>query len=99
MYLFPPSNEQLTTDSTATLVCLLENFYPGTVEVTWTADGQTISNGAETSQVLRQSNNQYMASSYLTLPVSDWNKYESYSCKVTHEAGNVVKSLNRSECS
>ncbi|XP_062487396.1 immunoglobulin lambda-1 light chain-like [Pezoporus occidentalis] len=99
VYLFPPSSMQLEAENKATLVCLLGDFYPGSVQVTWTADGRTLSDGADTSQPVRQSNNKYVASSYLTLSASDWNKYNSYSCKVTHEAGNVEKSLNRSECS
>ncbi|XP_040982207.1 immunoglobulin lambda-1 light chain isoform X7 [Aquila chrysaetos chrysaetos] len=99
VYLFPPSPDELSTQSKATLVCLLGDFYPGAVQVTWTADGRTLSSGVETSQPQRQTNNQYMASSYLTLSASDWKSHETYACKVTHEAGNVEKSLKRSECS
>ncbi|KAM4649012.1 immunoglobulin lambda-1 light chain-like [Amazona ochrocephala] len=99
VHLFPPSSDQITSESKATLVCLVGDFYPGTVQVTWTADGKTLSNGVETTQALRQTNNKYTASSYLTMSVPDWKKYESYTCKVTHEAGNVEKSLNRSQCS
>ncbi|XP_049660474.1 immunoglobulin lambda-1 light chain-like isoform X4 [Accipiter gentilis] len=98
VYLFPPSSDELSTQSKATLVCLLGDFYPGAVQVTWTADGRTLSSGVETSQPQRQTNNQYMASSYLTLSATDWKSHETYACKVTHEAGNVEKSLKRSEC-
>ncbi|KFQ33173.1 Ig lambda chain C region, partial [Mesitornis unicolor] len=97
--LFPPSLEEIEKRNRATLVCLLSDFYPGAVEVTWVADGRTLSSEVETSQPQRQSNNKYLASSYLTLSVSDWKSYETYSCKVKHEAGNVEKSLSRSECS
>ncbi|XP_074897719.1 immunoglobulin lambda-1 light chain-like [Buteo buteo] len=96
--LFPPSSEELSTQNKATLVCLLGDFYPGAVQVTWMADGRTLSSGIETSRPQRQTNNQYMASSYLTLSASDWKSHETYACKVTHEAGNVEKSLKRSEC-
>ncbi|XP_069651199.1 immunoglobulin lambda-1 light chain-like [Haliaeetus albicilla] len=99
VHLFPPSSDELSTQSKATLVCLLGDFYPGAVQVTWTADGRTLSSGVETSQPQRQTNNQYMASSYLTLSAADWKSHETYACKVTHEAGNVEKSLKRSECS
>ncbi|KFO05719.1 Ig lambda chain C region, partial [Balearica regulorum gibbericeps] len=98
IHLFPPSEEELSTQSKATLVCLLGDFYPGAVQVTWTADGNTLSSGVATSQPQRQSNNKYMASSYLTLSASDWKKYDNYVCKVTHEAGAVQKSLTRSTC-
>ncbi|NWU13238.1 IGL1 protein, partial [Cephalopterus ornatus] len=98
IHLFPPSSEEISKRNKATLVCLLENFYPSTVEVEWVADGTTLKNNVETSQSQRQSNNQYMASSYLSLEASQWQSYNSISCKAKHEAGNVEKTVNRSEC-
>ncbi|XP_074897720.1 immunoglobulin lambda-1 light chain-like [Buteo buteo] len=97
--LFPPSPDELSTQSKATLVCLIGDFYPGAVQVTWMADGRTLSSGVETSRPQRQTNNQYMASSYLTLSASDWKSHETYACKVTHETGTIKKVLTRSECS
>ncbi|NXU44635.1 IGL1 protein, partial [Drymodes brunneopygia] len=98
VHLFGPSSEEITTQGKATLVCLMEDFYPRDVTVEWMADGKTISNGVQTSQAQRQSNNKYMASSYLSLEASNWQSYNSVSCKVRHEAGNVEKTVNRSEC-
>lgn len=98
VHLFAPSSEEMTSLGTATLVCLMEDFYPSLVTVEWVADGNTIKDGVETSQSQRQSNNQYMASSYLSLNASKWKSYNSVSCKVRHEAGNVEKTVNRSEC-
>ncbi|XP_054248843.1 immunoglobulin lambda-1 light chain-like [Indicator indicator] len=97
--LFPPSTEELSQQSKATLVCLVDDFYPGSVRVTWLADGTPLTSGVETSPAQRQSNNQYMASSYLSLSYSDWTRRDVFTCKVEHEAGNVEKSLNRSQCS
>uniref|UniRef100_A0A8C0VM29 Immunoglobulin lambda-1 light chain-like n=1 Tax=Cyanistes caeruleus TaxID=156563 RepID=A0A8C0VM29_CYACU len=98
VHLFAPSSQELSSTGKATLVCLMENFYPSPVSVQWVADGNTISTGVETSQPQRQSNNQYMASSYLSMDASKWQSYNSVSCKVRHEAGNVEKTVNRSEC-
>ncbi|NXB26058.1 IGL1 protein, partial [Rhagologus leucostigma] len=98
VHLFAPSSEEMTSLGKATLVCLMEDFYPSPVTVQWVADGNTISSGVETSQPQRQSNNQYMASSYLSLDASTWQSYNSVSCKVRHEAGNVEKTVKRSEC-
>ncbi|XP_057892829.1 immunoglobulin lambda-1 light chain-like [Melospiza georgiana] len=97
VHLFAPSTEEMESGK-ATLVCLMENFYPGKVTVEWVADGSPITTGVETSQAQRQSNNQYMASSYLSLQASTWQSYNSVSCKVRHDAGNVEKTVNRSEC-
>ncbi|KAM6318271.1 immunoglobulin lambda-1 light chain-like [Podargus strigoides] len=99
VHLFRPSEEELSSSDGATLVCLLSDFYPGPVRVTWVVDGRTISNGVETSQPQRQSDNKYMASSFLILTAADWSSHETYTCKVTHEAGNVEKTLKKSECS
>ncbi|XP_048178589.1 immunoglobulin lambda-1 light chain-like isoform X3 [Corvus hawaiiensis] len=98
VHLFAPSSEEMTSLGKATLVCLMEDFYPRPVTVEWVADGSTITTGVETSQPQRQSNNQYMASSYLSLDASKWQSYSSVSCKVRHEAGNVEKTVKRSEC-
>lgn len=98
VHLFAPSTEE-RSQGKATVVCLMENFYPSPVTVEWVADGKTIETGVQTSQPQRQSNNQYMASSYLSLDASKWLSYNSVSCKVRHEAGNVEKTVNTSECS
>uniref|UniRef100_A0A8C4WKF1 Ig-like domain-containing protein n=1 Tax=Gopherus evgoodei TaxID=1825980 RepID=A0A8C4WKF1_9SAUR len=99
VHLFPPSSEEINAKSKATLVCLLGSFYPGSVQVTWKADGQQISTGVETTKPSKQSDNKYMASSYLSLTGSDWNTHETYTCQVTHDGKNFKKSLQRSQCS
>ncbi|XP_064582739.1 immunoglobulin lambda-1 light chain-like [Zonotrichia leucophrys gambelii] len=99
VHLFAPSTEEMESKGKATLVCLMENFYPGKVTVEWVADGNAITTGVETSQPQRQNNsNQFMASSYLSLDATKWQSYNSVSCKVRHGAGNVEKTVNRSEC-
>uniref|UniRef100_A0A674GCD7 Ig-like domain-containing protein n=1 Tax=Taeniopygia guttata TaxID=59729 RepID=A0A674GCD7_TAEGU len=103
VHLFAPSSEELSQGK-ATVVCLVENFYPRDVSVEWVADGKTITSGVETSQSQQQSNAQqqsstrYLASSYLSLTPTEWQSYNSVSCKVRHVAGNVEKTLNTSEC-
>ncbi|XP_042297387.1 immunoglobulin mu heavy chain-like [Sceloporus undulatus] len=98
VFLFPPSQEEIKTKSKATLVCLMDEFYPGVVQVEWKADGTTISSGVETAKPLKQGN-KYMASSYLTLSESDWKSHNKYACKVTHEGETIEKEVNRSDCS
>ncbi|XP_075754338.1 immunoglobulin lambda-1 light chain-like [Pelodiscus sinensis] len=97
--LFPPSSEELQTKNKATLVCLLGSFYPGSVQVTWKADGQQISTGVETTRPSKQSDNKYMASSYLSLDASKWKAHDTYTCQVTHDGKIQERSLKRSECS
>ncbi|XP_059732454.1 immunoglobulin lambda-1 light chain, partial [Bos taurus] len=96
--LFPPSTEELNGNK-ATLVCLISDFYPGSVTVVWKADGSTITRNVETTRASKQSNSKYAASSYLSLTSSDWKSKGSYSCEVTHEGSTVTKTVKPSECS
>ncbi|KAM5187848.1 immunoglobulin lambda-1 light chain-like [Callospermophilus lateralis] len=95
---FPPSSDELQTNK-ATLVCLINDFYPGAVTVAWKADSTTISQGVETTQPSKQTNNKYMASSYLTITPDKWKSHKSFSCQVTHEGNTVEKSVSPSGCS
>ncbi|XP_023383933.1 immunoglobulin lambda-1 light chain-like [Pteropus vampyrus] len=96
--LFPPSSEELSAKK-ATLVCLINDFYPGAVTVAWKADGSPITQGVETTKPSKQSNNKYAASSYLSLTPESWKSRSSYSCQVTHEGSTVEKTLTPSQCS
>ncbi|KAB0391401.1 hypothetical protein E2I00_003037 [Balaenoptera physalus] len=95
--LFAPSTEELSANK-ATLVCLINDFYPGSVTVAWKAGSTTITRGVETSQPLKQSNNKYAASSYLALTASEWKSYDSVSCQVTHEGSTEEKTVASSGC-
>ncbi|CAI5797415.1 immunoglobulin lambda-1 light chain-like isoform X2 [Podarcis lilfordi] len=94
---FPPSPEELKSSDSATLVCLMDGFYPGVVQVTWQADGTPISSGVETTTPTKL-NDKYAASSYLSMRKSDWEKKEEVTCKVTHEGKTVEKVVRRSDC-
>ncbi|XP_053225596.1 immunoglobulin lambda-1 light chain-like isoform X1 [Podarcis raffonei] len=94
---FPPSPEELKSSDKATAVCLMDGFYPGTVQVTWQADGATISSGVETTTPTKL-NDKYAASSYLSMRKSDWESYETVICKVTHDGKTVEKVVRRLDC-
>uniref|UniRef100_A0A671FLU4 Ig-like domain-containing protein n=1 Tax=Rhinolophus ferrumequinum TaxID=59479 RepID=A0A671FLU4_RHIFE len=95
--LFPPSSEELGANK-ATLVCLISDFYPGSVTVAWKADGTPVNQGVETTKPSKQSNNKYVASSYLSLTADKWKSSSRYSCQVTHDGKTVEKTLTPSEC-
>ncbi|XP_006878147.1 PREDICTED: immunoglobulin lambda-like polypeptide 5-like [Chrysochloris asiatica] len=95
--LFLPSSQELKTNK-ATLVCLISDFYPGTMTVAWKADGTTITQSVETSKPSKQNNNKYAASSYLTLTAAQWMSHDSYSCLVTHEGKTMEKKVIPAEC-
>lgn len=96
--LFLPSLKNLQVKK-ATLVCLVSEFYPGTLVVDWKVDGIPVTQGVETTQPSKQTNNKYVASSYLTLMSDQWMPHSRYSCQVTHEGNTVEKSVSPAECS
>nr|AES93019.1 immunoglobulin light chain [Squalus acanthias] len=96
----PPSSDQIAAKNTATLVCLVNGFNPGAVAIEWTVDGSVRGNGVETSRVQQETDNTFSVSSYLTLPASEWNSHELYTCVVKHEtqATPLKTSIARSSC-
>nr|ABV02014.1 immunoglobulin lambda light chain variable region [Notamacropus eugenii] len=94
---FAPSQEELDTKK-ATLVCLLNGFYPSTVEVSWTKDGSPVSQGVNTATSSRQSDNKYSTSSFLSLSADQWLSANTYTCKVSHDGKVIQKELSRSQC-
>ncbi|XP_059837305.1 immunoglobulin lambda-1 light chain-like [Hypanus sabinus] len=95
-----PSAEEIRGQGTATLVCLVSGFNPAAVNIEWTVDGSTRRNGVETSRIQQDADNTFSTSSYLTLPASDWNSHERYSCVVKHEtqATPFQTNIARSSC-
>uniref|UniRef100_F7GMK4 Ig-like domain-containing protein n=2 Tax=Macaca mulatta TaxID=9544 RepID=F7GMK4_MACMU len=81
--LFPPSSEELQANK-ATLVCLINAFYPGAMTVAWKADGTPVTKGMETTTPSKQSNK--------------YASHRSYRCQVTHEGSTVEKTVAHAEC-
>uniref|UniRef100_K7G0P2 Ig-like domain-containing protein n=1 Tax=Pelodiscus sinensis TaxID=13735 RepID=K7G0P2_PELSI len=97
--IFPPSADQLK-GGTATVVCLVNGFYPGGLNVAWKKDTTTATTGVLTSTKQQDpSDHKYSLSSTLTLTKAEYDSYQTYTCEVTHETGAIVKSIKRSECS
>lgn len=81
-------------------MCLVSDFYPGSVTVAWKANGKPVTQGVETTKASKQSNNKYAASSYLSLSSkAEWSSVSSFSCQVTHDGSTVEKTVVPSECS
>uniref|UniRef100_A0A7N4UX42 Ig-like domain-containing protein n=1 Tax=Sarcophilus harrisii TaxID=9305 RepID=A0A7N4UX42_SARHA len=93
---FAPSKPELDTQK-ATLVCLVNGFYPSTLDVAWTKNGSPVTQGVTTSPPVHQGD-KYTASSYLSLSADQWLSDSTYSCKVTHEGQVFQKQLSSTQC-
>uniref|UniRef100_UPI003F7783D7 light chain of GC1102 n=1 Tax=Homo sapiens TaxID=9606 RepID=UPI003F7783D7 len=100
VFIFPPSDEQLKS-GTASVVCLLNNFYPREAKVQWKVDNALQSGNSQESVTCQDSKDcTYSLSSTLTLSKADYEKHKVYACEVTHQglSSPVTKSFNRGEC-
>ncbi|KFO32621.1 Ig kappa chain C region [Fukomys damarensis] len=95
----PPSSEELTSGS-ATIVCFINNFYPKNINVKWKVDGaesQKVPQNSFTEQDSKDST--YSLSSTLTLPTTEYNQHNVFTCEVSQEGGQpITKSFNKNEC-
>nr|5VSH_B Chain B, CH1/Clambda Fab light chain [Homo sapiens]5VSH_D Chain D, CH1/Clambda Fab light chain [Homo sapiens]5VSH_F Chain F, CH1/Clambda Fab light chain [Homo sapiens]5VSH_L Chain L, CH1/Clambda Fab light chain [Homo sapiens] len=99
VFIFPPSKEQLKS-GTASVVCLLNNFYPREAKVQWKVDNALQSGNSQESVTEQDSKDStYSLSSTLTLSKADYEKHKVYACEVTHQglSSPVTKSFNRGE--
>ncbi|XP_058287332.1 immunoglobulin kappa light chain-like isoform X1 [Hylobates moloch] len=100
VFIFPPSEEQLKS-GTASVVCLLNNFYPREVNVKWKVDNVVQSGNSQESATEQDSKDStYSLSSTLTLSNTEFQNHKVYACEVTHQglSSPVTKSFNRGEC-
>nr|7CWN_D Chain D, light chain of H014 Fab [Homo sapiens]7CWN_M Chain M, light chain of H014 Fab [Homo sapiens]7CWN_N Chain N, light chain of H014 Fab [Homo sapiens] len=94
VFIFPPSDEQLKS-GTASVVCLLNNFYPREAKVQWKVDNALQSGNSESVTEQDSKDSTYSLSSTLTLSKADYEKHKVYACEVTHQGLSSTKSFNR----
>ncbi|KAK2505636.1 hypothetical protein MC885_000515 [Smutsia gigantea] len=100
VFLFQPSPDELQT-GTASVVCLLNNFYPRDVNVKWKVDGVVQNSGIQNSGTEQDSTDStYSLSSTLALSSTAYQSHSLYSCEVTHKtlSSPLIKSFNRNDC-
>uniref|UniRef100_A0A8C6VQ12 Ig-like domain-containing protein n=1 Tax=Naja naja TaxID=35670 RepID=A0A8C6VQ12_NAJNA len=92
---FAPSQEEIRSPNPYTVVCLLTGFYPPAFNLQWKGGEDVISSGVETTKASKQGD-KYLASSYLKLTAAQYEKYESFTCEVTHESKKISKTVSKS---
>ncbi|XP_068129384.1 uncharacterized protein [Hyperolius riggenbachi] len=85
VYLFPPHPEELSKKETATLTCMLKNFYPGDAFVKWfNEDNENITDNVITTGAIKEQDKYFMYSK-LTISTSEWNAGKKFTCMAGHE--------------
>ncbi|KAL0620157.1 LOW QUALITY PROTEIN: kappa light chain [Plecturocebus cupreus] len=98
-FIFQPSEEQVKS-GTASVVCMLNGFYPRDVSVKWKVDDVVQSSNIENSFTDQDKDNTYSLSSTLTLSSTEYQRHSVYACEVTHQASStsLTKSFRKGEC-
>uniref|UniRef100_A0A672P9V0 Immunoglobulin light 1 constant 3 n=1 Tax=Sinocyclocheilus grahami TaxID=75366 RepID=A0A672P9V0_SINGR len=95
----PPSSTEISSKSTATLVCVASGGFPSDWSLSWTVDGSS-SRSQDSSAGLLQEDGLYSWSSSLTLSEQQWMESVSVSCEATRSGQPAVtRQLTRDQCS
>ncbi|XP_078269577.1 immunoglobulin epsilon heavy chain-like [Rhinoraja longicauda] len=95
VYLLPPSLDEVETDETATLTCLVTKFSPEDIYVAWMANDTLLKTGIVNQPVTKDTRNRWNTmTSQLKVSPEEWNSGTTFSCVVGH--GSITTSLFRS---
>ncbi|XP_041417864.1 immunoglobulin lambda-1 light chain isoform X4 [Xenopus laevis] len=100
LLVFPPYTEDNESKDSSTLTCHISKLAVSLVNVKWLIDGTTVQDGVSTSNPVRESDNTFSMSSYLTLASKDVNKDRMYSCIIQQEGSSafISKGVKLSQC-
>uniref|UniRef100_A0AAZ3RTT8 Ig-like domain-containing protein n=1 Tax=Oncorhynchus tshawytscha TaxID=74940 RepID=A0AAZ3RTT8_ONCTS len=94
----PPSSEELSSTTTATLMCLANKGFPSDWSIRWKVDGN--SKNQEASPRVQEKDGLYSWSSTLTLTYQEWTKAGEVTCEAQQISQTpVTKTLKRADCS
>ncbi|XP_051882933.1 uncharacterized protein LOC127576492 [Pristis pectinata] len=99
IYLLPPSSDEVETDQTVTLMCLVTNFSPAEIYVAWMANDTLLKTGFVNQPVTKDTRNGWNTmTSQLKVSPKDWNSGTTFSCVVGHESitTSLFRSINKS---
>ncbi|WP_275974753.1 immunoglobulin domain-containing protein, partial [Escherichia coli] len=92
-----PPREELSSRSVS-LTCMINGFYPSDISVEWEKNGKAEDNYKTTPAVL-DSDGSYFLYNKLSVPTSEWQRGDVFTCSVMHEALHnhyTQKSISRS---
>uniref|UniRef100_A0A4W5NUK8 Ig-like domain-containing protein n=1 Tax=Hucho hucho TaxID=62062 RepID=A0A4W5NUK8_9TELE len=97
----PPSSEELSSTTAATLTCLANKGFPSDWTMNWKVDGTSKNQETQkTSPGVLEKDGLYSWSSTLTLTGQEWTKAGEVTCEAQQESQTpVTKTLRRADCS
>ncbi|CDQ93374.1 unnamed protein product [Oncorhynchus mykiss] len=96
--ILPPSSEELSSTTIATLMCLANKGFPSDWTMSWKVDGT--SKKQETSPRVLEKDGLYSWSSTLTLTAQEWTKAGEVTCEAQQKSQTpVTKTLRKADCS
>uniref|UniRef100_A0AAY5KNU1 Ig-like domain-containing protein n=1 Tax=Esox lucius TaxID=8010 RepID=A0AAY5KNU1_ESOLU len=96
--ILPPSSEELSSTTTATLMCLANKGFPSDWTLSWKVDRNN--KNQKSSSVVLEKDGLYSWSSTLTLTAQEWNKVGEVTCEAQKSSQTpVIKTLRRGDCS
>ncbi|XP_072885000.1 immunoglobulin gamma-1 heavy chain-like [Hemitrygon akajei] len=99
VYLLPPSSDEVDTDQTVTLMCLVTKFSPAEIYVAWMANDTLLKTGFVNQPVTKDPRRGWNTmTSQLKVSPEEWKSGTTFSCVVGHESltTNLFRSINKS---
>ncbi|XP_078087760.1 immunoglobulin kappa light chain-like [Mustelus asterias] len=82
--LISPSVDAASARLTVVMSCLVSDFYPAAISVTWRDENGPVDIGVMQFAVALGSNSTYQTVSQLTVPTAEWESNCTYWCEVKH---------------
>ncbi|KAG8596247.1 hypothetical protein GDO81_001785 [Engystomops pustulosus] len=91
--------ENVNTNSTRDLVCLISNFRPEKIQLKWLVnEKEDVTAHSTSAEPLRTADGTFTATSRLPVLNGQWNRGNHYSCIVTHSATNTTTTASVKNC-
>uniref|UniRef100_G1LNL2 Ig-like domain-containing protein n=2 Tax=Ailuropoda melanoleuca TaxID=9646 RepID=G1LNL2_AILME len=86
VYVLPPPRDEMNKN-TVSVTCLVKDFYPPDVDVEWQSNGQQVpETNIRTTPPQLDADGTYFLYSKLSVDKNRWQRGETFSCAVLHEA-------------
>ncbi|XP_066497548.1 uncharacterized protein ighd [Hoplias malabaricus] len=79
------------------LVCLVFNYSPSAVNITWLLDGSTVEKTFNISSPAKGPDGKFSVKSQLHILASDWPPGSTYTCQVQHVSGISTRKISKTE--